>query len=98
MTATLFKQGGAVVISDYIPYLSFISKWQGLEKAFWETKEQVLDIVRKMSTLDSRRKLREEGQYSDNTPHDFVDVMLSMTSETGKGGLSDETILLVIMV
>ena len=98
VTSTVFEKAGTLVISDYIPYLKFISRWQGHEKAFSDTRKLVLDTMRKMTKLDSRRKCREEGQSFDKTPRDFVDVMLSVPSETGEGGLSDESILLVIMV
>lgn len=98
VTSTVFEKAGTLVISDYIPYLRFISKWQGHEKAFLDTRKMVLHTMRKMTKLDSRRKCLEEGRILDNTPRDFVDVMLSMPSETGEGGLSDESILFVIMV
>lgn len=98
MVDEIFKQGVTLVISDFLPFLSFIPKWLGQEKAIQNTTKNVLHILRRMTRLDYRRKCMEEGKSNDHAPPDFVDIMLSMPSETGEECLSDDTILLLSMV
>ena len=96
-TARVFAQAGAVVIGDYIPYLSFIADWQGYPKQFRETNRVVLDIMRKMTNFEERKKLHEEGKVT-GQPNDFIDVLLSSTTPDGNGPLPDDIVLLVLMV
>lgn len=96
-TARVFAQAGAVVIGDYIPYLNFIADWQGYPKQFRETNRVVLDIMRKMTNFEERKKLHEEGKVT-GQPNDFIDVLLSSTTPDGNGPLPDDIVLLVLMV
>lgn len=55
-------------------------------------------ILKRVTRLDYCRECMEEGQSGDHAALDFVDMLLSMSSETGEECLADETILLLTIV
>lgn len=99
------------VVSDDMPALSFVPKWQGIHlefKAFLEFEQAVMDRMFQVEKHRERAKQRrqqqqqEEGGSSDSGEDllyvpDFVDVLLTAPLEGGRP-LSDKGINTVLMV
>lgn len=100
MVGAHFTSFGRVVLSDYIPYLSFITKWRGTAKEMMGIAQNIYDTLDDMIELDARRKARAEQaeQEADHRPRDFVDVLMSTPSHDGSGPLDDFTIRVVVLV
>jgi cytochrome P450 len=96
VTALMFSQAGDVVLSDFIPYMAFLTKLQGKPKLYRKTRDIVLEMMRKMVNFDERKKLHDEGG-STGKPEDFVDVLLSSTLADGETRLPDDICLLLLM-
>ena len=97
MTALMFAQAGDVVLSDFIPYMIYLTKLQGKPQLYRKTREIVLEMMRKMVNFDERKKLHDEG-VSTGEPEDFVDVLLSSTLADGQTRLPDDICLMLLMV
>jgi hypothetical protein len=97
VTALMFAQAGDVVLSDFIPYMAFLTKLQGKPQLYRKTREIVLEMMSKMVRFDERKKLHKEGGNT-GKPEDFVDVLLSSTLADGETPLPDEICLLLLMV
>lgn len=97
VTALMFAQAGDVVLSDFIPYMAFLTKMQGKPKLYRKTREIVLEMMRNMANFDERKKLHTEGG-STGKPEDFVDVLLNSTLADGVTPLPDDICLLLLMV
>lgn len=97
VTALMFSQAGDVVISDFLPYLGFLTRLQGKPLLYRKTREIVLEMMRRMTNFDERKKLHAEGR-STGEPEDFVDVLLSSTLSDGTTPLPDDICLMLLMV
>lgn len=96
VTALMFSQAGDVVISDFLPYLGFLTRLQGKPLLYRKTREIVLEMMRRMTNFDERKKLHAEGR-STGEPEDFVDVLLSSTLSDGTTPLPDDICLMLLM-
>lgn len=97
VTAMMFAQAGDVVLSDFIPYMAFLTKLQGKPKLYRKTREIVLEMMRSVTNFDDRKKIHKEGR-STGKPEDFVDVLLNSTLADGETPLPDDICLLLVMV
>lgn len=97
MTALMFAQGGEVVISDFIPWFAPLTKLQGKPQLYKKTGVLTMEIMRKMTKFDERRRLYNEGKTT-GKQEDFVDVLLRSTLADGNQPMDDEIILLTLMV
>ncbi len=79
---------GMLMIADYIPYLKWVTKLQGIDASL-----QALHT--KLSTF--LQQIIDEHRRNPNV-EDFVDVLLTMPQEDGIGTLSDDTIQAIITV
>ncbi|KAG0563434.1 hypothetical protein KC19_8G031100 [Ceratodon purpureus] len=96
VTALMFAQAGDVVLSDFIPYMWFLTKLQGKPQLYRKTREIVLEMMSNMVNFPERKKLHDEGG-STGRPEDFVDVLLSSTLADGETPLPDDICLLLLM-
>lgn len=98
LIARVLESFSMFVISDYIPSLSFVPKWQGIYKKFEEVQKLKKVTLRKMFELDRHREIAKERQQCDDKEHvaDFVDVLVA-THIDGKT-LSDNDIITILSV
>ena len=101
------------VVSDYVPALSFVPKWQGIHaefEAFFEFEHAVMDRMFQVEKHRERAKQRRRQQQQQQQQEggsdlgedllyvpDFVDVLLTAPLEGGRP-LSDKEINIVLMV
>ncbi len=88
---------GAFIISDYIPYLKWVTKLQGIDTSLQALRNQISNFVTKI--MDEHRTTPSTPNSNiEDVPKDFVDVLFTMPQEDGIGHLTDDTIQGVIMV
>jgi len=97
LSAMMFAQAGDVVISDYIPWFQPLTKLQGKGELYRKTGVLTMEVMRKMTKFDERKKLYAEGR-STGKPEDFVDVLLASTLADGVTPIDDELILMTLQV
>ena len=97
------------VVSDYVPWLSFVPKWQGIHtefEAFFKFEhalaERMFEVEKHKECAKQRQQQQQEEGGSDlredaSYVADFVDVLLTMPLEGGKP-LSDRDIKTVLTV
>lgn len=92
MITGFIKVFGVFLISDFIPYLRFVTKLQGWDKWMLEAKKVAFGICTNMMQLEERRNLREArgDKFKDR---DFLDMLMS-----DKDALSDEVLKQVVVV
>lgn len=83
---------GIFLISDFIPYLRFVTKLQGRDKWMREAKKVAFGICTNMMQLEERRNLRE-ARGDEFKDQDFLDMLMS-----DKDTLSDEILKQVVVV
>ena len=92
MITGFFEVFGVFLISDFIPYLRFVTKLQGWDKWMWEVKKVAFGICTNMMQLEERRNLRE-ARGDELKDQDFLDMLMS-----DKDTLSDEVLKQVVVV
>lgn len=80
-----------MIISDYVPSLSFITKLQGWEPYLLEIQKRGRAIVHKVIDVESHR------QRVTDVP-DFVDVLLKAPLDDAGKPLSDGEIMSLLLV
>jgi len=88
---------GSMIISDYVPSLSFITKWQGWEPYLLELQRRGREIVHKVIEVDKHRQ-RAAGEKDKNHVPDFVDVLLKAPLDDNGKPLSDGEIMSLLLV
>ena len=89
----------AFIISDYVPWLSFVTKLQGWHSEFEDIRQCQFSFLNVMCELEKHReqaKVRLEKNDEDYVP-DFVDLLSAISQEDGKT-LPDNEILLNLNV
>ncbi|CAK9231513.1 unnamed protein product [Sphagnum troendelagicum] len=82
---------GAFIISDYIPYLRWVTKLQGVDSSLQALRNQISNFVTKI--MDEHRTTPSTPNSNiEDVPKDFVDVLFTMPQEDGTGHLTDDTI------
>ncbi|KAG0575927.1 hypothetical protein KC19_5G040800 [Ceratodon purpureus] len=81
-------------VGDYIPSLRFITKLQGVDRAFKDLRDLWIQIGGKFMELEERRTSRADD-HKQFQP-DFVDLILAEPLDNGKP-MSDTTLALQIM-
>jgi hypothetical protein len=71
-----FAALGAVIVSDFIPYLSFLPKLQGWASEIQEVRALGVDIISKMIQVDKHREQAKGREKDAEYEPDFVDVLL----------------------
>ncbi len=90
----LFHWYGVFIIADYIPYLKWVTKLQGIDASLQALHTKLSTFLEQI--VDEHR--RNPNVVDNYTVKDFVDVLLTMPQEDGTGHLSDDTIQAIITV
>ena len=85
---------GAVIISDYVPSLSFIPRLQGWHSYLVELQRRGREIVHKVIEVEKHRQRVKDESY---VP-DFVDVLLKAPLDDAGKPLSDGEIMSLLLV
>lgn len=96
MVAGMFELSGAFIISDFVPYLGFVTKWQGWQVKMKALRECIYSFGSRMMDIDLHRQ-RALNPPEENYVPDFVDVLLQTPLEDG-GILQDKNLIMVLMV
>ncbi len=90
----MFHWYGVFIIADYIPYLKWVTKLQGIDASLQALYTKLSTFIQQI--IDEHR--RNPNVVDNDTIKDFVDVLLTMPQEDGTGHLSDDTIQAIITV
>jgi hypothetical protein len=88
---------GDFIISDYIPYLRWVTKFQRIGTSLQALRNELSNFI---------TQIMDEHKTSPSTPNsniedvlkDFVDVLFTTPQEDGTGHLTDDAIQAFIMV
>lgn len=94
MIAGFLEIFGAFLISDFIPYLKFVTKLQGWERRMLEVRDVVFGVCANMMELKTRRQHLKEDNNNDKE-QDFLNLLLSLED---KDALSDDILMQVLVV
>jgi hypothetical protein len=92
MMADFFDMLGAFVISDYVPWLSFVTRLQGYHSRFEDVHNRKQTIGAKLVALEKHREdaKKRELQQQENPEEeadyvpDFVDLLMNAPLDHGK--------------
>ncbi|CAM6011272.1 unnamed protein product [Sphagnum balticum] len=88
---------GAIIISDYIPYLRWVTKLQGIDTSLQTLRNEFSKFVTQI--MDEHRAIPSTPNSNiEDAPKDFVDVLFATPQEDGTGHLSNDAIQAIIMV
>jgi len=98
MIARTFELSGAFIIGDFVPYLRFLTKWQGWQVKMEALRECIYAFGSQMMDIDlHRQRALTPPKAEANYVPDFVDVLLQSPLEDG-GVLQDKNLIMVLMV
>lgn len=100
LVTRIFALLGAFIISDYVPWLSFITKLQGWHSKFEDLRDFKDKVTTKLFEVEKHRQRAEErkkGHIDEDYVPDFVDVLLEAPLENGNP-LPTSDLILVLMV
>ena len=93
-----FSSSGAFIISDYVPYLSFITKLQGWQKRLEDSNDFKNRVSKKIVDIEGHKeRAKERGNDDKDYVPDFVDVLLAASFDDGQP-LSDQLVLNLVAV
>ncbi|XP_024387828.1 cytochrome P450 76C2 isoform X1 [Physcomitrium patens] len=92
MTSSVFELLGSVVISDFVPYLSFITKLQGHASKFSKIRDVSDKLTADFFDLDSHRNNYKKMKNDPSYVPDFEDVLMETPFENGTN-LPDQDLL-----
>lgn len=95
ITHELFRLLGVIYLGDYLPMWRWIDP-HGCEKKMREVEKRVDDFH--TNILQEHRNRKAQMKDGDHEEMDFVDVLLSLPGEDGKGHLEDVDIKALIQV
>ncbi|CAM6015959.1 unnamed protein product, partial [Sphagnum balticum] len=106
MTQMLFKKRetineitrwhGAFIISDYIPYLKWVTKLQGIDNSLQALRNKITNFITQI--MDEHRTIPSTPNSNiKDVTKDFVDILFTMPQEDGTGHLTDDAIQGFIM-
>jgi hypothetical protein len=76
---------GAFIISDYIPYLRWVTKLQGIDTSLQALQNQISNFVTKI--MDEHRTTPSTPNSNiEDVPKDFMDVLFTMPQEDVEHG------------
>ncbi len=85
---------GVFIIANYIPYLKWVTKLQGIDASLQALHTKLSTFLQQI--IDEHRK--NPNVVDNYRVKDFVDVLLTMLQEDGSGHLPDDTIQAIITV
>jgi hypothetical protein len=90
---------GAFIINDYIPYLRWVTKLQGIDTSLQTLRNEISNFITQI--MDEHRTIPSIPNRClkiEDVPKDFVDVLFTTPQEDGIGHLIDDAIQAIIMV
>lgn len=98
-----FRAYATFVISDYIPWLSFITKLQGIREKMKKLADRInkkVDAIIEFENHEKRRMNQNHGPGAAERAkeRDFVELLLSTPSHDASSALDYDTIRGVVMV
>ncbi len=88
---------GAFIVADYIPYLKWVTKLQGINASFQRLNIEISSFIPRI--IDERRNAQLSTNSSiHDMAKDFMDVLIATHGEDGTGKLSNAIIQDIIMV
>jgi hypothetical protein len=88
---------GALIISDYIPYLRWVTKLQGIDTSLQALRNELSNFITQI--MDEHRKIPSTPNSNiEDVPKDFVDVLFPTPQEDGIGHLTDDAVQAFIRV
>jgi hypothetical protein len=94
-----FTSYAIFVISDYIPFLGFITRLQGTKEKMQNIADRIHKKLDEILDLKGREQRRKNlTQEETNCEKDFVDLLLETPSHDGVGTLDHETVRAVVLV
>jgi len=97
----IYDEVCTLVISDLVPYLSFIPKLQGLPSMFENLRDEIDEILlSKIFEVEKHKQRAEESKGNDSNNNyvpDFIDVLLTKQLDDGEA-LSDKEISFLLLV
>ncbi|KAG0591956.1 hypothetical protein KC19_1G214100 [Ceratodon purpureus] len=95
MIRGIFDLLGAFIISDYVPYLRFVTKLQGWEKKCESLRALYAGVIERAFEIEKHRQRAKDRVDDENFVPDFVDVLLQTPLKNGEM-LPDQNINLVM--
>jgi hypothetical protein len=95
--AAIMHWAGAFIVADYIPYLKWVTKLQGITASLQRLRIQISSFIPKIIDEHRNAPLTTNGSIHDRAK-DFVDVLIATRGENGIGYLANEAIQDIIMV
>jgi cytochrome P450 len=96
INAAILHWAGAFIVADYIPYLKWVTKLQGITASLQRLQIQVSSFIPKIIDEHRNAPLTANASIHDRAK-DFVDVLIATRGENGIGYLSNEAIQDIIM-
>lgn len=99
LIAAMTRVDFAAVISDFIPYLSPLTRLQGYNRIFKGIRDDAVRIGGKMLEVEKHRERAKQRGSNDHSQYvpDFVDMLSEEPLDGGKP-LPDEQLTLVLLV
>lgn len=93
---TSMKNVNVFIISDYIPYLGFITELQGWRKTFERIRDWTYDVAKGLLEIEKHKQRAKEGTDDSYVP-DFLDLLLRTPLADGKT-LPEKNLAQVILI
>ncbi len=88
---------GAFIISDYIPYLRWVTKLQGIDTSLQALRNELSNFITQI--MNEHRTIPSTPNSNiEDVPKDFLDVLFTAPQEDGSGHLTDDAIQAFITV
>ncbi len=97
INAAIMHWAGAFIVADYIPYLKWVTKLQGITASLQRLQIQVSSFIPKIIDEHRNAPLTTNPSIHERAK-DFVDVLVATRGENGIGYLSNEAIQDIIVV
>jgi hypothetical protein len=97
INAAIKHWAGAFIVADYIPYLKWVTKLQGITASLQWLQIQISSFIPKIIDEHRNAPLTTNASIHERAK-DFVDVLIATRGENGIGYLSNEAIQDIIMV
>jgi hypothetical protein len=97
INAAIMHWAGAFIVADYIPYLKWVTKLQGITASLQRLQIQISSFIPKIIDEHRNAPLTTNASIHERAK-DFVDVLIATPGENGIGYLSNEAIQDIIVV
>jgi hypothetical protein len=97
INAAIMHWTGAFIVADYIPYLKWVTKLQGITASLQRLQIQISSFIPKIIDEHRNAPLTTNPSIHERAK-DFVDVLVATRGENGIGYLSNEAIQDIIVV